>query len=173
MIKRLLTILVFVNVIQVCSSQPKVISYSPDKHFDFILKASKESHVLLGEDAECTNIRNVLKAHSNMPVCIRVVEENCFPMGFAITSKPIILKPHEKMIGLQDLVVSKSARGKGYGSILLEDIEAEAQTSGCTIQLILLKNNQQAKKFYEKHKYESFGEGPGGLILRKSFNRES
>ncbi len=133
--------------------------------FNFILKASKESHELLGQDAECTGIKQELEGCSDVPVRIRVAEQDGEPMGFAITSEP-----HEKMIGLQVLVVSKNAWRNGYGSILLEDIEAEAQRLGCSIQLIVLKDNTQARKFYKKHQYESFGEGPGGFLLRRSFN---
>ncbi len=54
------------------------------------------------------------------------------------------------------LWVDEAHRGKGYGSILLEEVEKIAKEKECTL-IHLDTFDFQAKDFYLKHGYELFG----------------
>lgn len=71
------------------------------------------------------------------------------------------------------LWVSEAHQGKGYGSRLLRAVEDEAKRMGCVLAH-LDTFDFQAREFYMKHGYESFGElddcppGHKRFYLRKS-----
>ncbi len=54
------------------------------------------------------------------------------------------------------LWVSEAHRGKGYGSMLLQQAEEKAKAYGCT-NSFLDTHSFQAPEFYQKHGYKEFG----------------
>ena len=64
-----------------------------------------------------------------------------------------------KILYVSILWIDERYRNHGYGSLLLEKVEQEAQQMGCTLAH-LDTFDFQAKDFYLKHGYTIFGELP-------------
>jgi len=61
-----------------------------------------------------------------------------------------------KVAVLEDMIVSKEARGRGVGSSLMEYALKHAELSGCKrITLLSDHNNSSAHRFYERHGFRS------------------
>ena len=81
-------------------------------------------------------------------------------------------------IFIDDLWIHESLRGRGYGSRLLAQAEAEAQSRGCT-RVWLRTFSFQARGFYEKYGYRVVGQlddyPPGETFcwMRKDFPTHS
>jgi predicted GNAT family N-acyltransferase len=54
------------------------------------------------------------------------------------------------------MAVDENARGRGYGSRILEGLEAEAARRGA--QKVVLNARDNVTEFYAKHDYEMVGE---------------
>jgi amino-acid N-acetyltransferase len=79
------------------------------------------------------------------------------------------LQPYGEVALLRSLVVSLAARGTGYGSALLAEIEAYAQQLGVH-ELYLLTNSAEA--FFSRRGYRSLDRGdvPGAIRQSAEFS---
>lgn len=65
---------------------------------------------------------------------------------------------YERHAYVYDLVASKSARSKGYGTLLMEHVEDLAHNEGCLyVALACGREREGALRFYERRGYERPG----------------
>lgn len=71
-----------------------------------------------------------------------------------------------KVVLLEDMIVSASARGQGLGSQLLTEAIAYAKQQGCLrITLLTDSSNHSAQSFYAKHGFHASSMQPFRLLL--------
>lgn len=97
----------------------------------------------------------------------------------AVLERPVPGR-EETGIELERLYLDASRTGQGVGTALLGAVTALARENGCRVWLDVLKPNQEARRFYERHGFETIGELPfatdrgafGFWIMRQSANVE-
>ena len=87
-----------------------------------------------------------------------LIQDEHEPVGYAwIELKNYAENPFKlarKFVYVHQISVSSHARSKGYGSMLMAEIEAIAKENGITtIELDYWVNNEGARRFYEKQQY--------------------
>lgn len=84
------------------------------------------------------------------------------------TLQPLISTAEGGTVGIvEDLVVSESRRGQGIGALLLDAIEETAREQHLRrLQLLTDLDNEDALRFYSKHKWEKLHL----IAMRKKFD---
>ena len=92
-----------------------------------------------------------------------LIEDENAPIGYAwIELKHYAENPFKharKFVYVHQISISSHVRSKGYGSMLMAEIETIAKENGITtIELDYWVNNEGAKRFYEKQQYNVYRE---------------
>ena len=92
-----------------------------------------------------------------------LIQDEHEPVGYAwIELKNYIENPFKlarKFVYVHQISISSHVRSKGYGSMLMAEIEAIAKANGITtIELDYWVKNEGAKRFYEKQQYSVYRE---------------
>lgn len=91
---------------------------------------------------------------------ILVVEEYGKVIGMATVQKLISTVMGEYVGLIEDVIISKSYRGKGFGKMLIETLIAESTLSGMVrLSLGADRRNQNAIAFYQKHGFTTSNMG--------------
>ena len=109
----------------------------------------------VAHDIDNQVIETTFKTAINEPHRIRafILEDNGIPVGFALTSFYYATEVGGTVVLLEDLYLSKTCRGKGFGSKFIEFIEKEYPAAK-RFRLEVAKENTRAIDLYKKLGYK-------------------
>lgn len=102
-----------------------------------------------------------------------LLEEEAQPMGFAAYS---VKDEEARVYKLNKIYLLPQTQGKGYGKLLLQEVEQQAKKAGAAILDLNVNRHNNAKGFYERSGYnvyqqEDIAIGPywmNDYVMRKS-----
>lgn len=116
---------------------------------------------LLSTEAR-TNLIPALKAQTNGRYFLAFHAEE--PVGLAICFVGLSTFRAKPVLNIHDLAVHREWRGQGIGRQLLQAVEAEAQQLGCCTLTLEVKEQNPARRLYERVGFEG-GSPDGGTSL--------
>ena len=144
-------LLLFITIIGSCSfnidSSTNITNLNPPAHENKLLSMFEDHLEELGFENKEEIISQFLSTIKNRPSIKKVLTQDNNPIGY-IEYRQISYNPRIWQIG--NFVIDKEYQNKGYGKQFMQStLDDIVKRNGDIARVMVLKNNEQARKFYE------------------------